>query len=319
MKQEGKYFEKMKFVQKIKENGICRSIKDVLNVLIINQYNFNWRMRILKKDMSDYQLLKKKYSNILKEISWNKENLEPVPKRIWICWFQGEENAPDIVKICIASVRKNFSEYNIVVITEKNISEYIEIPQYIKEKRDKGLIKSAHYSDIVRLKLLNQYGGIWLDSTVLCTSKNFLDGLIKEGTRLFVYQDFKALDPYVGMSNWCILSCPQNPYLVSVEKLLLRYWETHKKVENYFIFHLFFMLIAEYKPEEWKKIPTYSCQPPHIMQDELFDMYDETRYKQILKMTDVHKLSYKFEKSEFERKETIYKYLENHFLIKGKE
>ena len=48
-------------------------------------------------------------------------------KNIWICWFQGIENAPDIVKKCYDSVKRNMPDSNITVITKhKDILKCIE-------------------------------------------------------------------------------------------------------------------------------------------------------------------------------------------------
>ena len=45
----------------------------------------------------------------------------------------------------------------------------MNFPEWLLEKKDKGIITKTHMSDLLRLKLLGQYGGIWLDSTFYCT------------------------------------------------------------------------------------------------------------------------------------------------------
>lgn len=42
--------------------------------------------------------------------------------KIWMCWWQGEENAPEIVRACIDSVRRNAGGHEVVVITDENLS-----------------------------------------------------------------------------------------------------------------------------------------------------------------------------------------------------
>ena len=52
----------------------------------------------------------KEYRNNSKKISLFKENKEHFDKfPIWFCWFQGIENAPEIVKCCFNSLKKNIS------------------------------------------------------------------------------------------------------------------------------------------------------------------------------------------------------------------
>ena len=96
--------------------------------------------------------------------------------------------------------------------------------------------------------------------------------------------------------------------------MMFDYWKTNKYLCNYYSFHIFFMIIAELKGEKWKQIPTYSNQPPHILQSELFTDYKEQRLEQILQMSDIHKLSYKFSKEEFQLNNTMYKYLKKIYL-----
>ena len=46
----------------------------------------------------------------------------------------------------------------------------MELPGYIVEKWGKGQIPAALFSDLLRLQLLIKYGGMWIDSTVFCSS-----------------------------------------------------------------------------------------------------------------------------------------------------
>ncbi|MFR2036536.1 MAG: capsular polysaccharide synthesis protein [Anaerobutyricum sp.] len=304
----------LKIKAKIKQIGFKNFIRDTFNTMTINKVDFNWRCRVLKKDIADYAMLKKKYGYLVNQTDWTAKSTNLISKKIWICWFQGEENAPDIVRMCIASVRKTFNDYDVVVITDKNIDEFIEVPKYIKDKRRKGIIKPAHFSDLIRLELLIKYGGIWLDSTVLANSKILIESILEGKEELFVYQNFKALDSYVKISNWCIVANKSNPYLITVKNMLMDYWKQRNSACNYYIFHIFFMIVAEFKSEEWEKIPVYSSQPPHILQDELFDEYDEKRFNQIMEMSSIHKLSYKFAEEKFEQKNTIYQHLKKIYL-----
>lgn len=99
----------------------------------------------------------------------NKKNLEKFP--VWVCWFQGIEQAPEMVKICVESIYRNIGENaQVNIITFDNIDEYIDIPNFIKRKLEKGNITLTQYSDIVRFALLSKYGGFWIDSTILVTS-----------------------------------------------------------------------------------------------------------------------------------------------------
>lgn len=67
-------------------------------------------------------------------------------------------------------------------------------------------------------------------------------------------------------------------------------------------------LAAEKYNKEWNLIPFFSDVPPHIMQRELFTEYSKERMEQLKRMSDIHKLTYKFKKdSDFQKENTIYK------------
>lgn len=51
-------------------------------------------------------------------------------------------------------------EFRIVDLT--NYYNWVQLPQYVEEKFRKGLIPPALFSDLLRLALLKQYGGVWM-------------------------------------------------------------------------------------------------------------------------------------------------------------
>lgn len=88
------------------------------------------------------------------------------PGIVWVIWWQGLDNAPPLVKACINSVQNNSKNYKVIVITEENVKEYTDIPEFIYEKFVEGKISFTHLSDIVRWNVLKNNGGIWMDSTI---------------------------------------------------------------------------------------------------------------------------------------------------------
>ena len=88
---------------------------------------------------------------------------------IWVCWWSGEKSAPELVKQCIKSIRKNAGCHPVNLVTETNVGEYLNVNQCIYEKFKAGHIGAAHFSDYLRVSLLEQYGGIWLDATMFCS------------------------------------------------------------------------------------------------------------------------------------------------------
>lgn len=86
--------------------------------------------------------------------------MEKIPKTIHYCWFGNGEKSEKIKK-CIESWRK-YSDYEIVEWNEKNFNVYEH--EYTKKAYEEK--KWAFVSDYVRLKVLYDYGGIYLDTDV---------------------------------------------------------------------------------------------------------------------------------------------------------
>ena len=234
--------------------------------------------------------LEKKYKKFLNKLEIYKNSNE-FSNKVWWCWLQGEENAPDLNKACLNSLRENLKDREIIIITEENYSQYIELPEYIISKYKKGLITKTHFSDILRIELLVKFGGTWIDSSVLCTSYDsaYFD------KNLFVYQNWKRGDEAILISNWFITAEKHNPILLTTRDLLYEYWRKNDFVIHYFIFHFFFTISAKKYEEQWNAISRFSNIPPHILQFELFDKYSEERFNQIAKMSSFHKLNQKLD------------------------
>lgn len=59
----------------------------------------------------------------------------------WVFWWQGIEEAPELVKACIKSQRRNIpSMVRQIVITKDNYKEYISVPDCVMDKVEKMAI-----------------------------------------------------------------------------------------------------------------------------------------------------------------------------------
>lgn len=72
---------------------------------------------------------------------------------LYILWFQGFDKAPDVVKWCVHSWKRYNPTWNIVLLDDTNLHEYVDV--------------KVDNSDIVRMLLLRN-GGLWVDATVFC-------------------------------------------------------------------------------------------------------------------------------------------------------
>lgn len=108
------------------------------------------------KDKIVLNYIEKQYGNFISQYTLcslpPKKQFENLP--IWVCWLQGEENAPKLVKKCISSIRQHANGHEVIILTENNIKEYIDIPEYIIENAQRGILSRTNFSDIVRFALL---------------------------------------------------------------------------------------------------------------------------------------------------------------------
>lgn len=259
-------------------------------------WNPNFRCRALTERERNYKQLKKKYCRLIDGIKYYPgDELKPQDYTIWVCWLQGIENAPRLVRVCVENIRRKFEDYSIIIITEKNYQEYADIPTYILDKWKSGIISNAHFSDIIRLFVLEKYGGVWIDSTVYCTVKRLPDYVTAPPLFLFSNITLNGLS-VSKVSNWMIASRPHNSMILSMKMLLLKYWEDYDYVLDYFIFHLLFNLVIDNNKDEWDTQIKYNNLNPHILQLEFGSQYCDSRMYEICRYADFHKLTYKLEK-----------------------
>ena len=91
--------------------------------------------RIHKEQVIHY--LSIKYKSVIERIK--NERFESVtvdmPSYVWVMWWQGEQQAPEIIKKCIASIRHYAGEgREVVVIDQQNYAQWISLPNYVIEK-----------------------------------------------------------------------------------------------------------------------------------------------------------------------------------------
>lgn len=251
--------------------------------------------------------LRKKYRKVIAQF---KAEYTPQPRqqsnKVWVCWLQGMESAPSLVQKCYQSLQDNLTDREIILLTEENYRSYVNFPAHIQEKIDNGIITRTHFSDLLRLELLLNYGGTWIDATVYCSGGN-IPGYMLD-SQLFTFQTLKpGLDGHpTCLSSWFMTGCTNHPILLLARHLVYTYWEKNNKMVDYFLLHDFFQLAIEAYPQEWSKVVPFCNSVPHILLLRLFEPYSEEVWQATCAQTPFHKLSYKFPQSEFEKENTYY-------------
>ncbi|MCM1157853.1 MAG: capsular polysaccharide synthesis protein [Bacteroidales bacterium] len=179
---------------------------------------------------------------------------------VWVSWLQGYEEAPELVRACIDSIRQHSEGLNFVFITLENYQRYVEIPDYIISKFEQGIISRTFFSDILRLSLLEKYGGLWVDASVFC---------LGEFRWIYEKSDFFAFRVNDGgakiAASWFLYSVKGHILIVETLRLLKMYCKEMNRMEHYYILHFFFRMVAECYDEEWKRVPRYNVENCYLL------------------------------------------------------
>jgi len=239
---------------------------------------------------------------------------ELVGKKIfWQYWHQGlNENTSKMVVECLNSVKKHCGDYEIIFLTDKTVSDYIELPSFVFEKFGKNGFSFAKLSDLVRLYLLSAYGGVWLDATIYLT-KEIDEQMLKEDFFAFqrsgipppdaeIYRKFDPLyfswnpEFQARLLNAFMITKPGNKIVADLLTILLEYWKKEKKAGHYFLFQILFnrmMLNDEWNKLNCKIIGDTDC---HKLQVVSLDKFDQCVFDEIKAKSNIHKLTYRFDR-----------------------
>ena len=105
-----------------------------------------------------------------------------IPKKIHYCWF-GRGEKPKLAKKCIASWKKYCPDYEIIEWNEDNF-DISACPLYVRQAYEAK--KWAFVTDYVRLQVVYEHGGIYMDTDV--ELKKSLDPLL-EYNAYFGFED----------------------------------------------------------------------------------------------------------------------------------
>lgn len=88
---------------------------------------------------------------------------------IWVCWWDGIEVAPALVQQCVQSIKANAGAHEVIFITKDNYGKYVHVPPHILSRMETKQMGLAHFADYLRVSLLKEHGGLWLDATIFCS------------------------------------------------------------------------------------------------------------------------------------------------------
>ncbi|MBP3817731.1 MAG: hypothetical protein J6H31_05450 [Butyrivibrio sp.] len=300
-----------KLLNRIKDRMLLGTIYDqiILKIKYTDEKtHFLYSVMVGQKHrMIFYRRFKKRYlERCTSDRPWEMLEKKNNCDTVWVMWLQGIDKAPDIVKKCIDSQKKYMPGKKFIFLDESNISQYVKLPDHIEQKRKKGIIGNAHYSDLVRNELLIKYGGYWIDSTVLMTDGNLIKKIDEMPLFMPSYYYFGFNPEIMELNNWFIHSCTNNDMLCLLQKMLFEYWKDYNYASNYYIYHIFGTIVNDFYKDEFESIPIVSQAQSHVLATYIYDEFNQEKYELLKETTGIHKLSTRFEDEKINKKGSFY-------------
>jgi len=138
-----------------------------------------------------------------------------IPSTIWAYW---DGDVPPLVQKCIQSWKKHNPTYEIIVLNKGSLSKYLPKVDFAKMKHVNDSVQ--RFSDFVRVHVLAEHGGMWIDASTICQAP--LDWIQKiqqqdnvEFVGYFTYNMTlpKWRDASPALENWAFACVPHSQFM----------------------------------------------------------------------------------------------------------
>lgn len=257
------------------------------------------RKRLLKKHEVMLDYFEKTFGDFISQYDFDRKIPEDNPElhdRIWICWWQGLENAPVLVQKCVESIQNHAGLHKVTIITEENYKQYVDIPVWIERKYKQGIITRTNYSDLLRLSLLAEHGGLWLDATFFCRQLD-VETCFANSLWSIKRPDYLHASVAGGYFAGYSLACRYESrwIFVTIRDFFLQYWKTNDMLIDYLLVD-YMIVLAQRKDfriaAEFAKIPPNNpkCDDLCIA---LGKPFDQQLWEDMVEDTSLFKLTWK--------------------------
>jgi hypothetical protein len=226
-------------------------------------------------------------------------NLQPqtisheTPETLWQYWAQGKDAAPELVQACFRTAEKFCGQRKHVIVENKTLSHYTDLPAFIHDRFRSGRIGYAHFSDLVRLELLYRHGGYWSDAT------NYMTGEIPQWIdelNFFVFHALSGDCSYSFMQN-CFIRSAKGAFLLDAWRTLcFEYWKSENMAIDYFQHQLMFqtMIMNNVTAKKfYRQMPNMDQEPTHrLIKEKLYKKFDEEEFRHLTANSFFQKLSH---------------------------
>lgn len=255
------------------------------------------------------EFLEKEFYEFIMNYEFNSCN-QKNSKIIWTLWMQGHENAPELVKCTIDSIRK-FAELNnfqFILLEEDTIEKYIVFPKLIKEKMDLGIIDYTKISDILRVSLLAKYGGTWVDATVYM-EEEFDSSLLLQNYYTIKTGGIEDYSPNISNNRWKGFFLSGNSSLFSFTRdFFFEYYSRYDIAVDYLLIDYIFDIAYKYDEKIKNQMLELEKSNPNLfwLENHLGDEFNQKVWNNIIATTKVFKTTYKLSEEIKSNKNNFY-------------
>lgn len=237
---------------------------------------------------------------------------------VFVCWWQGFEKAPELVRICRESWYRNLPSELIEIheITLENYTSYLDFPDWIQKHFQSGSLSFAMLSDILRIGLLYRYGGLWIGATCYLASP-LPEAIFRDSDQ---FQTIRSEAPFgkgdIAEGQWCI-----NFFKLSKGCFLARfllnayyyYFLSNDAPVHYFMTDFLIRVARKDFPDIKEMMDSCHLFQPQLLglKEFLNETYTPEKWNELTKNTSVFKLSYKDElhRKDLLERDTFYGFL----------
>lgn len=251
-------------------------------------------------------------------------------RNVFMYWVGKEYSLISILRNLVYLHSTNGLGYNVILLTEKNLKDYVKnIPPYFYR------MLPAHQADFIRVNVICEYGGIWLDSdTLVLESLDSLFDYIENMNGFFIKENnhilwngvfgskpntmlmnkwksemYNTLDDKQGKINWSEIGCEMLDKIYNINPELYNDYYIFNGLDNVYPVN-WDNCVTEYinKPYENYKTIVRDYQPFIVLVNSVYKFLENKNAKSIL--NDNAPLNYFINKSFENMKLVDYDFIE---------
>lgn len=293
----------------------------------------------LKDFIKEYKSIRKQnrafrviyeYIKSNESFSLNEEKRKDVVWQFWEPPLNGTTIGMNLVSCCLNSMERHIWDgYTRVLLNLNNSKEYIVFPDFVYEKLNRGGLRGftiTAFSDILRLGLLCQYGGIWADATMYALRPLGKMYLLNDNYAGFSFQrsmsdsrqiknEWRNYNP--GYFSWSCFSRVKwlNSFIVSgydrsllneILRVLLLIWKYEDVYPHYFASQMICDFLV--RKLGFSDFSSMSDVPVHYLQRYANDEFNNRFYQMVREKYPLQKMTWKL-KGELNRNTYLYNML----------